>query len=102
MGFFDRLNDFGDRELVKTVAMRIDVGLQQLEHETSTQMIAGLTYALREEVKNMQILANKLTYESKSCLMVKFKGSKISYFDFLSHISDISEQFINQGGYPLI
>ena len=102
MGFFDRLNDFGERELVKAVAMRIDVGLQQLERETSPQMIAGLTYALKEEVDNMQILANKLTYESKSCLKVKCKGTKISYFDFLSHIAIISERFINKGGCPLI
>ena len=39
MGLFDRFKDFGDREMVKTYAMRVGVGLQQLQSASDLNMI---------------------------------------------------------------
>ena len=41
MGFFDRLSDFGDREQIKTTAMRIDIGLQQIEQVWQVEIHVG-------------------------------------------------------------
>ena len=66
MGFFDRLYDFGDREVVRTYAMRVDVGLQQMDRTYDLPTIKGLSTAIRNEVRDMIISAQKLSEESRS------------------------------------
>lgn len=102
MGFFDRLYDCGDREWVKTYAIRIGIGLQQIEAEVSPQMVGGLCDAIRNEVQNMRLMASKLSNESLSCLNVKYKGQKIPYFTFLQKIKEVSDMAIKKGGCPLL
>lgn len=102
MGFFDRLVDFGDREQVKTIARRIDIGLQQLEEACLLREVAGLSSTLKIEIDNMILLASKLSMESLMSLEVQYKGQKILYFIFLSKISEISDRIVTKGGHPLI
>ena len=102
MGFFDRLYDFGDREVVRTHAMKIDVGLRQIESAYDLPTIKGLSAAIRNEVQDMMISAQKLTAESKNCLDVKYRGQKIMYYDFLSTLTNISADIVRRGGYPII
>ena len=102
MGFFNRVSDFGDREQIKTFAMRIDTGLQQLKRETSSQMIAAISSAVKQDVDSMLLIAGKLSLESLLDLKVNYAGNKIPYFTFLTKISETSEQIIHKGGYPLI
>ncbi len=102
MGLFDRLYDFGDREQVKTIALRIGVGLQQLLSETDTFQLRGLSSAVRQEIDYMKVLASKLTKESLNCLDVKFAGGKLPYFVFVSKIKEVSDIVVERGGHPLI
>ena len=101
MGFFDRLQDFGDREQVRTSIMKIDIGIQQIERATSIAEIQGLSYAVKEEVGYMRMLASKLTSESLGCLDVKFRGCKIPYYSFISELYDKSEEIVKRGGIPI-
>ncbi|MBQ5753753.1 MAG: hypothetical protein IIV91_06075 [Alistipes sp.] len=102
MVFFNRLYDFGDREVVRTYAMKIDIGLRQIENTYNLQTIKGLSIAIRNEVRDMMISAQKLTAESKECLDVKYRGQKIMYYDFLSILTNISADIVRRGGYPII
>lgn len=102
MGFFDRLYDFGDREMVRTIALRVGVGLQQLLSETDTFQLRGLSSAVKQEVDHMIAWASKLTMESLGCLDVKFAGGKLSYFVFLSKIKEVSDIVVRRGGHPII
>lgn len=102
MGFFNRLTDFGDREQIRTVAMRIDIGLQQIEAETNPHEVGGLCFAVKQDVDYMLNLASRLTMESLNCLNVRYKGQSIPYFAFLSKISDVSDMAMRKGGHPLI
>ena len=102
MGFFDRLYDFGDREVVRTYAMRVDVGLQQMDRTYDLPTIKGLSTAIRNEVRDMIISAQKLSEESRKCLDVKYRGRKIMYYEFLSILEQASINIVNRGGYPII
>lgn len=102
MGIFDRLYDFGDRELVRTIAMRVDIGLQQIEQETDPRFLTELCIAVANDVRYMRIQASNLSYESQACLNVKYKGIKMSYFSFLQKIAEISNQVEERGGYPIV
>ncbi len=102
MGFFDRLKDFGDREWVRTSAMKIDAGIKQIEESHSSSEILGLSYAVKEEVENMLLLASKLTHESLSCLDVKFQGKKINFFLFVEILHEMSDKIVKRGGIAII
>ena len=102
MGFFDRLTDFGDRELVRTYAYRISVGLNQIKHETSETTIRGLSYAIRQDIEAMLRVASKLTSESINCLDVKVDGGKMPYASFLGQIKTVSDEIVQKGGCRLI
>lgn len=106
MNWFNRLHDFGDRELVKNSAMKVEVGLRQLEQmileNQDIRLIRGLSMAIRGEVERMQCLSSQLTKESLNCLMIKFREQKISYLSFVKKIQELSERIVNLGGYPLI
>lgn len=102
MGFFNRLTDFGDREQVRTHAYRIAVGLQQIENETSIQMIKGLSIALKQEVQAMMQVASKLTNESINCLDVNVNGRKILFPQFLYELTQKSAEIVNKGGFNII
>ena len=102
MGFFDRLYDFGDREMVRAYAMRVGTGLLQLKSSSDKQWIKGLSSAVAKEVQNMLIQADKLTSESKSCLKITYNGNKIPYYSFLEEIHKTSVWVIENNGYPLI
>lgn len=102
MGFFDRLTDFGDRELVRTYAYRISVGLNQIKHETSETTIRGLSYAIRQDIEAMLRVASKLTSESINCLDVKVDGGKIPYASFLGQIKAVSDEIVQKGWCRLI
>ncbi len=102
MGLFDRFKDFGDREMVKTFAMKIDIGLQQLEQATDISTIKGLSFAIAQEVKKMLIQAAKLTPESTNSLKVTYRGNKIAYTAFLDIIRKASLVTTQRGGLPLI
>lgn len=106
MNWFNRLHDFGDRELVKNSAMKVEVGLRQLEQmvleNQDIRLIGGLSMAIRGEVERMQYLSSQLTQESLNCLMIKFREQKISYLSFVKKIQELSERIVNLGGYPLI
>ena len=102
MGFFNRLTDFGDREMVRTYAMRVGTGLQQLQETNDLNMLQGLSQAIAQDVQNMLIQAAKLTPESINCLNVSYKGRKIPYISFLEEIRKFSVIVMQKGGYPLI
>lgn len=102
MGFFDRLNDFGDREAVRTCAMKIDIGLQQIAQEMRTDYIKGLSSAVAREVQKMLMIAGKLTPDSKVSLTVPFRGDKIPYIMFLDKIRNMSAVIVQRGGQPII
>jgi hypothetical protein len=102
MGFFNRLTDFGDREMVRTYAMRVGTGLQQLQETNDLNMLQGLSQAIAQDVQNMLIQAAKLTPESMNCLNVSYKGRKIPYMSFLDEIRKFSAIVVQRGGYPLI
>ena len=102
MGLFDRFKDFGDREMVKTFAMKIDIGLQQLEQATDISTIKGFSFAIAQEVKKMLIQAAKLTPESTNSLKVTYRGNKIAYTAFLDIIRKAALVTTQRGGLPLI
>ena len=102
MGLFDRFKDLGDREMVKTFAMKIDIGLQQLEQATDISTIKGFSFAIAQEVKKMLIQAAKLTPESTNSLKVTYRGNKIAYTAFLDIIRKASLVTTQRGGLPLI
>lgn len=102
MVLFDRLKDFGDREMVKAFAMKIDIGLQQLEQTIDIPTMKGLSFAIAQEVKKMLIQAAKLTPESTNSLKVTYRGDKIAYTAFLDIIRKASLFTTQRGGPPLI
>ena len=102
MGFFNRLTDFGDREQVRTCAMRIGVGLNQIACATSPQEIKGLSIAIKQEVQTMMMLASKLSQESKNSLEVNVNGRKIPFTHFLYELTQKSAEIVNKGGFSII
>ena len=102
MGFFNRLTDFGDREQVRTYAMRIGVGLNQIANTTSPQEIKGLSITIKQGVQTMMMWASKLTQESINCLDVKVNGRKMMFPEFLYMLSSKSTEIVNKGGYSII
>ena len=102
MGFFDRLTDFGDREQVRTYAMRIGVRLNQIASSTSTSEIKGLSIAIRQEVQTMMMWASKLSQESINCLDVNINGRKIAFPQFLYELQQKSAEIVNKGGFSII
>ena len=102
MGFFDRLTDFGDREQVRTCAMRIGVGLNQIASATSIQEIKGLSIAIKQEIQTMMMWASKLSQESINCLDVTINGRKIPFTRFLYDLTQISTEIVNKGGFSII
>lgn len=101
MGWLTRLHDFGDREMIKTIALRVDVGLRQLDqqmHENrDPHEVNGLASAVGDEVKRMQFLASTLTQESLNCLYVKHNGQKILYGSFIKTAQETSEKLVSKG-----
>jgi len=102
MGFFNRLTDFGDREQVRTYAMRIGVGLNQIANTTSPQEIKGLSIAIKQDVQTMMMWASKLSQESINCLDVNVNGRKIPFRQFLYDLTQISTEIVNKGGFSII
>ena len=102
MGFFNRLTDFGDREQVRTYAMRIGVGLNQIASSTSPQEIKGLSIAIKQEIQTMMMWASKLSQESINCLDVTINGRKIPFTRFLYDLTQISTEIVNKGGFSII
>lgn len=102
MGFFNRLTDFGDREQVRTYAMRIGVGLNQIASTTSPQEIKGLSIAIKQDVQTMMMWASKLSQESINCLDVTINGRKIPFAQFLNDLTQISTEIVNKGGFNII
>lgn len=102
MGFFNRLTDFGDREQVRTYAMRIGVGLNQIANTTSPQEIKGLSIAIKQEIQTMMMWASKLSQESINCLDVNVNGRKIPFAQFLYELTQKSAEIVSKGGYSII
>lgn len=102
MGFFNRLKDFGDREQVRTYAMRIGVGLNQIASSTSSQEIKGLSIAIKQEIQTMMMWASKLSQESINCLDVHVNGRKIPFAQFLYELTQKSAEIVSKGGYSII
>ena len=102
MGFFNRLTDFGDREQVRTYAMRIGIGLNQIANTTSPQEIKGLSIAIKQDVQTMIMWASKLSQESINCLDVNVNGRKIPFRQFLYDLTQISTEIVNKGGFSII
>ena len=98
MGFFSRFSDFGDREQIRTIAMRIGVGLQQIEQEDEPHSLKGLCSVVARDVEYMRTLASKLSQNSLASLTVQFKGQKIPYTSFLRKIDEISASAVRRGG----
>ena len=102
MGFFNRLTDFGDREQVRTYAMRIGVGLNQIASTTSPHEVKGLSIAIKQDVQTMMMWASKLSQESINCLDVTINGRKIPFLRFLNDLTQISTEIVNKGGFSII
>ena len=98
MGFFSRFSDFGDREQIRTIAMRIGIGLQQIEQEDEPHSLKGLCSVVARDVEYMRTLASKLSQNSLASLTVQFKGQKIPYTSFLRKIDEISASAVRRGG----
>lgn len=102
MGLFNRLTDFGDREQVRTYAMRIGVGLNQIASASSPQEIKGLSIAIKQEIQTMMMFASKLSQESINCLDVTINGHKIPFTRFLYELTQKSAEIVNKGGFSII
>ena len=102
MGFFNRLTDFGDREQVRTYAMRIVVGLNQIASTTSPQEIKGLSIAIKQEVQTMMMWALKLSRESINCLDINVNGNKIPFTMFIDMLERESAKIVARGGFSII
>lgn len=102
MGFFSRLTDFGDREQVRTYAMRIVVGLNQIASTTSPQEIKGLSIAIKQEVQTMMMWAFKLSRESINSLDVNVNGNKIPFTMFVDMLERESAKIVARGGFSII
>lgn len=102
MGLFNRLTDLGDREQVRTYAMRIGVGLNQIENSKSLSEIRGLSIAIKQDVQTMMMWASKLTQESINCLDVTINGRKIPFTRFLYELTQKSAEIVNKGGLSII
>lgn len=102
MGFFNRLTDFGDRELVRAHATRIGVGLNQIENATSIPEIKGLSIAIKQEVQAMMLVALKLSRESINCLDVNINGTKIPFTMFVERLERESARIVARGGFSII
>lgn len=102
MGFFNRLTDFGDREQVRTYAMRIVVGLNQIASTTSPQEIKGLSIAIKQEVQTMMKWAFKLSRESINCLDINVNGNKIPFTMFIDMLERESAKIVAKGGFSII
>lgn len=102
MGFFNRLKDFGDREMVRNHVCRISIGLEQIENETSTPNIIGLSIALRQEVQAMMMVVSKLSNESINCLDVDVNGRKMLFPKFMEELRQKSAKIVSRGGYSII
>ena len=102
MGFFNRLTDFGDREQVRTYAMRIVVGLNQIASTTSPQEIKGLSIAIKQEVQTMMMWALKLSRESINSLDVNVNGNKIPFTMFIDMLERESAKIVARGGFSII
>lgn len=101
MGFFSRLTDFGDREQVRTYAMRIGVGLNQISSATSPQEIKGLSIAIKQEIQTMMTWASKLSQESINSLDINVNGRKIPYTQFIYELTQKSAEIVNRGGFSI-
>lgn len=102
MGFFNRLTDFGDREQVRTYAMRIGVGLNQISTATSPQEIKGLSIAIKQEVQAMMMFALKLSRESINSLDVNINGNKMPFTMFINMLERESAKIVARGGFSII
>ena len=102
MGFFNRLTDFGDREQVRTYAMRIVVGLNQIASTTSPQEIKGLSIAIKQEVQTRMMWALKLSRESINSLDVNVNGNKIPFTMFIDMLERESAKIVARGGFSII
>ena len=102
MGFFNRLTDFGDREQVRTYAMRIVAGLNQIASTTSPQEIKGLSIAIKQEVQTMMMWAFKLSRESINSLDVNVNGNKIPFTMFIDMLERESAKIVAKGGFSII
>lgn len=102
MGFFNRLTDFGDREQVRTYAMRIGAGLNQISSATSPQEIKGLSIAIKQEVQAMMMFALKLSRESINSLDVNINGNKMPFTMFINMLERESAKIVARGGFSII
>lgn len=102
MGFFNRLKDFGDREMVRTYVCRICIGIEQIENETSLATIKGLSISVRQEVQAMMMIVSKLTSESINCLDVNVNGRKMLFPRFMEELRQKSTKIVSKGGYSII
>lgn len=94
MGLFD----FGDKSIIKELAYRIEIGIEQMESEirkspqSATPTLRGLAYAVNTERKKMTTIALSLSNSSLGGLKVKFKGEIIPYNIFLTRLIPISRK----------
>jgi hypothetical protein len=91
MGLFD----FGDKAVIQEKALRISIGISQIEDEirksptSATGELRGLAWAIKEEKEKMMQIANKLLPAARASIMVKYKGQTIHLYHFLEEIQPI-------------
>ena len=100
MGFFD----FGDKAMIKTLAGRLMVGVDQLAREfdhsggTSTPMARGLAFALNKDIKEMLRLSNSLSESSRTSILINMQGQNVQLPQFFFTLKMISNDYKNASG----
>ncbi len=104
MGLFD----FGDKAMIKTKAMRVNIGLMQLANEldknngTKSPAVVALSSALKKELKEIIDLSNKLSDSAKASIAIDMQGKSVSFPAFLFTIKFISDDLYNSTGLKLL
>jgi len=100
MGFFD----FGDKAMIKTLAGRLMVGVDQLAREfdhsggTSTPMARGLAFALNKDIKEMLRLSNSLSESSRTSILINMEGRNVQLPAFFFTLKMMSDDWKNKTG----
>jgi len=100
MGFFD----FGDKAMVKTLAGRLLVGVDQLAREfdrsggTVTPMARGLADALKNTINEMMRLSNSLSESSRTSILINMQGRNVQLPAFFFTLKMMSDDWKKQTG----
>ncbi len=99
MGLFN----FGTKALVKNQLIRIATGMEQVENEMKKSnqdmsLIRGIASALMKEKNKLTLMLSDLSPAARSTIKLKYKGQRVSYFEFATEMMNLSTRIDNITG----